>query len=61
MCVSIKYGLIIVSNGETSQLYMYSLADGSFIRIVGEEGTGKGQFMFVTGGLCVSPPVTVFW
>lgn len=55
MCVSLKYGLVIVSGSTLFRLYVYSLADGSFIRSVGEEGTGKGQFVFNHGGMCVSP------
>jgi DNA-binding beta-propeller fold protein YncE len=37
------------------QLHMYSLADGSRVRRVGNKGSGKGQFDFNCGGLCVSP------
>jgi DNA-binding beta-propeller fold protein YncE len=34
---------------------VYSLADGSLVRSIGSEGSGKGQFDFFNGGLCVSP------
>ena len=53
-----KHGLNIVSQFEMSggfQLHMHSLLDGSFVRSIGSEGHGKGQFMFYFGGLCVSP------
>jgi tripartite motif-containing protein 71 len=60
MCVAVKHGLVIVSDHNTygtpgSQLHMYSLADGSLVRRVGSNGSGKGQFNFHLGGLCVSP------
>ncbi len=54
MCVSLKHGLVIVSQqkaGGGSQLHMHSLADGSFVREIGT----KGQFSFHCGGLCVTP------
>jgi hypothetical protein len=53
--VALKHGLIIVSNNETKQLHMHSLADGSLLRSIGVRGRGKGQFNFWCGGLCVSP------
>jgi hypothetical protein len=34
---------------------MYSLIDGTLIRSTGSKGSGKGQFDFRNGGLCVSP------
>jgi hypothetical protein len=60
MCVAWNHGVIIVSwdHGEAHggpQLRMYSLADGSFVRRIGSKGSGKGQFNFYRGGLCVSP------
>ncbi len=55
MCVSLKHGLIIVSNYKTKQLHMHSLADGALARSIGSKGSGKGQFNFECGGLCVSP------
>jgi hypothetical protein len=55
MCVAVKHGLFIVSDGQTKQLRMYSLTDGSLVRTIGGRGNGKGQFNFQDGGLCVSP------
>jgi hypothetical protein len=56
MCVALKHGLVIVSGGcRCQQLYMHSLPDGSLVRRVGSTGSGKGQFDFGFGGLCVSP------
>jgi hypothetical protein len=55
MCVAGKHGLVIVSNCTKMQLCMYSLADGSLVRSIGGAGSGKGQFDFFHGGLCVSP------
>jgi hypothetical protein len=34
---------------------MHSLLDGSLVRSIGSKGSGKGEFMFSCGGLCVSP------
>jgi hypothetical protein len=53
MCVASKHGLFIDSC--VDRLYMHSLADGSLVRRVGSTGSGKGQFDFGAGGLCVSP------
>ena len=55
MCVSLKHGLIIANNFRTKQLQLHSLTDGSLLRFIGREGSGKGQFKFEYGGLCVSP------
>jgi hypothetical protein len=55
MCVSLKHGLVIVSDYSKQQLILYSLADGSLVRTIGGEGRGKGHFLFTAGGLCVSP------
>ncbi len=55
MCVALKHRLIIVSDDYTKQLHMYSLDDGSLVRSIGSRGSGKGQFNFGGGGLCVSP------
>ena len=55
LCVSLKHGLVIVSDDDTQQLRMYSLENGSLVRSVGGEGRGKGQFSFSVGGLCISP------
>jgi hypothetical protein len=54
LCVSFKHGLVIVS-GHFDRLHMYSLTDGSLVRRVGHWGSGKGQFKFGFGGLCVGP------
>jgi hypothetical protein len=53
MCVSLKHGLIIVS--DDFQLHMHSLLDGSLVRSIGSERTDKGQFDCLIGGLCASP------
>jgi DNA-binding beta-propeller fold protein YncE len=55
MCVAIKHGLVIISAASVMQLHMHSLADGSLVRIIGSRGSGKGQFNYNCGGLCVSP------
>ncbi len=55
MCVSLKHGLVIVTDDGTMQLHVHSLDDGSLVRTIGSKGSGKGQFNFVCGGLCVSP------
>jgi hypothetical protein len=55
MCVALKHGLVIVSDYDTKQLHMHSLADGSLVRSVGSKGSGNGEFNFGCGGLCVSP------
>ena len=54
MCVSPKHGLVILSDHKAC-LHMHSLSDGSFVHSIGSKGTGKGQFHFDKGGLCVSP------
>jgi hypothetical protein len=55
MCISLGYGLIIVSDYWAMQLNVYLLANGSLVRSIGRGGCGKGQFDFRCGGLCVSP------
>ncbi len=55
MCVALKHGLVIVVDDSTMQLHMHSLADGSLVRSIGSKGSGKGQFNWYWGGLCVSP------
>jgi DNA-binding beta-propeller fold protein YncE len=56
MCVAVKHGLVIVSDSSTwGALHMHSLADGSLVRRVGSKGSGREQFNFDCGGLCVSP------
>jgi DNA-binding beta-propeller fold protein YncE len=55
VCVVTKHGLFIVSDFNTNKLHVYSLIDGSLIRSIGSRGSGKGQFHFSCGGLCVSP------
>jgi DNA-binding beta-propeller fold protein YncE len=45
----------VVSDYKLQQLHMYSLIDGTLTRSIGSEGSGKGQFHFYLGGLCVSP------
>ncbi len=60
VCVALKHGLVIVSakpdpSSGGSELHMHSLVDGSLVRRIGSKGSGKGQFSFDGGGLCVSP------
>jgi hypothetical protein len=58
VCAALKHGLIIVSEFKGdggSLMHMHSLADGSLVRSIGSKGSGKGQFNFGCGGLCVSP------
>jgi hypothetical protein len=58
MCVSLKHGLIVISEHDGFRgfrLHMHSLLDGSLVRSIGRKGSGKGRFMFSCGGLCVSP------
>jgi hypothetical protein len=58
MCVSLKHGLIVISERDgfgAFRLHLHSLLDGSLVRSIGSEGRGKGQFRFHFGGLCVSP------
>jgi hypothetical protein len=58
MCVSLKHGLIVISEcvaSDTFRLDMHSLLDGSLVRSIGSVGSGKGQLRFHNGRLCVSP------
>jgi hypothetical protein len=60
MCVSLKHGVVILSAkhdmfDDGSQLHVRSLYDGSFVRAIGSKGSGKGQFRYLYGGLCVTP------
>jgi hypothetical protein len=53
MCVSLKHGLLMLAGSH--RLHLHSLLDGSLVRSIGGEGSGKGQFACLTSGLCVSP------
>jgi tripartite motif-containing protein 71 len=55
ICVVVPHRLFVVSDHEAKQLHMFSLINGTWIRMVGSKGSGKGQFDFGYGGLCVSP------
>ncbi len=65
MCISLKHGLVVMSVFPSLtntwiyggwQLYVYALADGSFVRSIGgDQGSDKGQFGFEHGGLSVTP------
>ncbi len=55
MCVAVQRGLLVVSDHKAKQLVVYSLIDGVAVRRFGSRGSGKGQFNFGCGGLCVSP------
>ena len=54
MCVSLKHRLVIVARYDGT-LWMYSLDDGSAVCSIGSKGSGKGQFNFLRGGMCMSP------
>ncbi len=55
MCVSLKHGLVVVSV-YYEKLHVYSLDDGSLVRVIGgQNAQGKGKFDFGIGGLCMSP------
>lgn len=53
--MSLKHGLVIVSDWQFFQLHVYMLHDGSFVRSIGNHGSGRGQFNFLCGGLCITP------
>ncbi len=53
--MSQKHSLIIMSTKCGTQLHVYSLDDGSWVCSIGWHGTGKGQFRFWYGGLCITP------
>ena len=57
MCVSLKHRLVILSCAYDAQLQVRSLDDGSLVRRIGSKsnGSGRGQFLFRSGGLCISP------
>ncbi len=60
MCVSIRHGLVIITapvqqRAPTSQLYIYSLSDGSLLREMGARGRNEGQLQVYHGGLCITP------
>ncbi len=60
MCVSLKHGLVIVSEILAFRLHMHSLANGSLVRSIGGQNAhGKRQFDFDRingrGGLCITP------
>ncbi len=50
VCVSLRHGLVIVSNYGTTELHAYSLVDGSYVRSIGRH---KGRFY--PGRLCICP------
>lgn len=52
MCVSLRHGLVIVSNQDTRRLWVYSLVDGSLVCKIGYGEDDNEGFL---GGLCVSP------
>lgn len=54
ICVAVKHGLVIASDYENMQLRVYSLVYGTLMRTIGSKGEGRGEFMFSSGGLCVS-------
>ena len=54
MAVDTVRGLVVVSGDADKKLYMYSLRDGSYIRCIGERGSGKCQFNWSFGGLCIT-------
>ena len=59
MAVDATRGLVIVSGFKDKKLHVYSLADGALVRSLGGKGSGKGQFNWYFGGLCMTPRGTV--
>ena len=60
MAVDATRGLVVVSAYDADmKLYVYSLADGSLVRSFGGKGSGKGQFNWQYGGLCMTPRGTL--
>ena len=60
MAVDASRGFVVVSASDVDmKLYGYSLADGSLVRSLGSEGSGKGQFSWQYGGLCMTPRGTL--
>ena len=62
MAVDAARGLVVVSGcsgAEANNLFVYSLADGSLVRSFGGKGSGKGQFNWDDGGLCMTPRGTL--
>lgn len=56
ICVSLKHGLVVVSDFHAMQLYVYSLVDGTLVRIIGGKNAhGESQFIFSMCGLCITP------
>ena len=58
MCVLPKHGPVAVSEywyDGGYKLYVCSLEDGSLVRCIGSEGSGKERLSFDFGGLCASP------
>jgi DNA-binding beta-propeller fold protein YncE len=53
--VSVQHGLVVMSDFYHYTLDVHSLTDGSLVRRIGGQGDGKGQFDFLSGGLCVTP------
>jgi hypothetical protein len=54
LCVSVKHGLLIVSDTLSNELHMYSMTHGSHVRSVGRKGSGKVQ-LSDQWGLCTTP------
>ena len=59
MAVDAARGLVIVSGESDTKLFVYSLADGSLVRSFGGKGSGKAQFNWGYGGLCMTPRGTL--
>ena len=59
MAVDVSRGLVIVSGYKDMHLHMYSLTKGTLVRSVGGLGSGKGQFNWGAGGLCMTPRGTL--
>ena len=59
MAVDVVRGVVIVGSDSDYKLYVYSLADGSLLRSFGEKGSGKGQFHWGYGGMCMTPRGTL--
>ena len=60
LAVDVTRRLVIVSASNADcKLHVYSLDDGTLVRSFGSKGSGKGQFNYEAGGLCVTSCGTV--
>ena len=65
MAVDPVRGVVVVSGegaasrADENKLHVYSLSDGRLLRSFGGKGSGKGQFDWAAGGLCMTPRGTL--